>query len=69
MEILYLLVKNKKQEEFGIYITHKKNQNIISDAIIYCYVDDNMDFDKIKKGHKIQLDKEFEVIDVIKKII
>lgn len=64
MELLYLIVRNKEvyEEDFGIYITHEKNQGIISDEIIYYYVEDDFDLTKVKEGEKIQLDEEFEVI-------
>lgn len=68
MELLYLLVRNKKihEEDFGIYITHQKNEGIISDAIIYFYVEDDFDLKKVKTGEKIELDEEFEVIEIKK---
>ena len=64
MELLHLIVRNKKiyKEDFGIYITHQKNEGTISDAIIYYYTEDDFDFKKVKAGEKIELDEEFEVI-------
>ena len=66
MELLYLLVRNKNiyEEDFGIYITHQKNEGTISDAIIYYYVEDDFDLKKVKAGEKIELNEEFEVIEV-----
>lgn len=67
IEILYILAKNKNVydgEDFGIYITHERNAGFILDSLIYFYVEDDFDLTKVKAGEKIQLDEEFEVIEV-----
>lgn len=46
-------------------IAHEKDEGKVDDDIIYFYVDDDVDFNKLKVGDKIMLDKEFVILDIL----
>jgi hypothetical protein len=71
-ETLLLKLKNDKvwDEPHWQIIAHEKDcpedcheKDDPFDCEIYFYVEDDVDFSKIKVGDKITLDEEFEVVD------
>lgn len=67
-EIIMLNLKNLKIWDTPQWrtIAHERNENKINDDVIYFYVNDEVDFDKLKVGETIQLDEEFEIIEIQK---
>ena len=46
-------------------IAHEKDKGKVDDDIIYFYVDDDSDMNKLKVGDKIMLDEEFTILGIL----
>jgi hypothetical protein len=59
-------IKNKADFPNGqwIKIAHEKDEKKVNDEEIYFYVENKINLKSLRIGDKIQLDEEFEIVDI-----
>lgn len=60
------MIKDKENYPKGqwVKIAYEKDEEQVNDDEIYFYVENDFDLKNLKIGDKIQLDEEFEIVDI-----